>query len=150
FWLKTPEDPWPYLFIATQLVDQVGSRKAYQAVGGSLQHLPGLCISSTDIKLIGPAKPIAEAVRKLQQEAGEEPAIHLRGGHLANLAGDEVYIFPLPTHQKRSQFVLGKVKLKRPVEQTAGMDQVLAPLSPQESQALEQIVASGISPTQAD
>jgi hypothetical protein len=150
FWLKAPEDAWAHLFIASRVLDRLGPSEGYRALQASLQRLPGLSISLADIKLIGVANPITGAVRKLQHKAGGEGPIHFREGQIANLVVEEAYIYPLPSRRKPNSLPLGRRKLKTAVEQTSRMDQMLAPLSPQESRALEQIVASGISPAQAD
>lgn len=150
FWLKAPDDAWWHLIIASRVMDQVGPGEAYRALQASLQRLPGLSLSLIEIKLIGAANPLAEAVRKLQQQAGGHRPIHFHGGKLGDLVIEEVYIYPLASRQKRNPITLGKRKLKTAVEQTPRMDERLVQLSSRESRALEQIVASGISPIQAD
>ncbi len=150
FWLKAPEDPWPHLFIASGLVQDDGPIDGYRAMQTSLKKLPGTSVSLTDIKLIGVRKPLAGEVKMLLRKSGGSVPIHIRGGQLADLAFEELYVYPPVGRQKRSPVALGQRVLKRDVEQTSGLDQLLAPLSPQESRALEQIVASGVSPSQAD
>lgn len=151
FWLKAPEDAWWYLFIASKVVDQIGPGKAYRALQSSLEHLPGTSISLADIKLIGvDDNPITASVRKVQQQGGGKGPLHFRGGQLGNLTIDEAYLYPLLARPKRGPIPLGKRKLKTAVERISRMDELGAPLSPQESLAMEQIVASGISPAQAD
>jgi hypothetical protein len=150
FWLKGPEDAWAHLFLASRAIDEVGPGEGYRAVQASLQRLPGLSISLTEVKVIGVANWLTGAVRKLQQQAGGQGPIHLRGGQLGNVAVEEAYIYPPLARQKRHLVSLGKRKLKTAVEQTSRMDEMLGPLSAQESRAMEQMVASGISPAQAD
>lgn len=150
FWLKGPEDPWPHLFISSALVQDDGPLEGYRAVQASLEKLPGTCVSLTDIKVIGVRNAFAGEVKLRLRKSGSNSSIHDRGGMLANVAVEELYIYPPVSRQKRGPLALGKRRLKAPVEQTNGVDQLLAPLSPQESRALEQIVVSGVSPTQAD
>jgi hypothetical protein len=148
FWLKAPEDAWAHLFIASRVVDQVGPGEAYRALQTSLERLPGLSISLAEIKLISVSNPLTSAARKLQR--GAQGAVQLRGGQVGALSVEEAYLYPPFSRQKRSSVSLGKVRLQQPVEQTSRLDVMLAPLSQQESRALEQLVTSGVSPTQAD
>lgn len=151
FWLKTPEDAWWYLFIASGVVDRVGPGKAYRALQSSLERLPGACISLADIKLIGVAdNPIAASARKIQHQAGGKAPICLRSGQLGGLTIEEAYLYPPLSGQKRGPTPLGERRLKTDVEQVARIDEPGAPVSPQECVAMEQLVASGISPTQAE
>jgi hypothetical protein len=149
FWLKTPDDPFFHLVIASRLVDQVGPGDAYRELQKSLQRVGVTCISLAEIKLIGVHHPMVGAVRKMHKQAGMDRPLHFRGGQLGNLAVEEAYVYPMFSRQKRNQYVLGKRRLKKAVEQTARIEDIVAPLSSQESRAMEQIVASGLSPAQA-
>lgn len=150
FWLKAPEDPWAHLVIASSLVDQRGLQEGYRVVQASLQKLPELGFSLAEIKLIGKANAITGSVRKLMQNAAGNGPIRLSGAQIANLLVEDIYIYPLPARPKRSQHNLGKVRLKKAVEQTARLQQRLAPLTAAERRVLEQLAASGISPVEAD
>jgi hypothetical protein len=151
FWLKAPEETRWHLVIASKVTDQVGPGDAYRALQASLQRLPGICVSLDDIRLIGVANPTVGAVRKLLQQAGGTHAVGVRDGQFGHLLVEEAYVYPAPSRQlKRGPLPLGKLKLTRPVQQTPRGDEVAAPLSPLEFRAREQILASGISPAQAD
>jgi hypothetical protein len=150
FWLRAPEDNGWHLFIASRVRDQVGPGEGYRALQASLEHLPGIRISLADIKLIGVANAITGAVRKLQQKAGSHRPITIRSSQLSNLAVEEAYIYPPIPRHKRNGVALGKLRLKTAVERSSHKDELVAPLSPRENRAMDQIVASGISPAQAD
>jgi hypothetical protein len=150
FWLKAPEDPFFHLIIASRLVDRVGPGEAYRELQTSHRRVGVTCISLAEIKLIGVQNPIVGDVRKMQKQSGTDRPIHFHGGQLGNVAVEEAYIYPLFSRPKRSPYVLGKRRLKSAVEQSARLEDLVAPPSPQENRALEQIVASGFSPAQAD
>jgi hypothetical protein len=150
FWLKAPEDAWPHLFIASRIVEQKGPTEAYRTLQKSLQRLPGTTISLADVKLIGVANHITSSARHILKKAGQEGPVVLRGGQLSNIAVEYAYIYPPPGRQKRNSIGLGQLRLKSAVNEVQRIEETVAPLTLQEGRALEQIVASGVSPTQAE
>jgi hypothetical protein len=150
FWLKTTEDNWWHLYVASKVVDETGPAGAYRAVQVSLQRLPGTTISLGDVKLIGAGHPLArEVVRILKRSPVRTPARQW-GVLLDGVVAEEIYIYPPPLREKRTGLDWEKRRLKTAVQQTSRLDELVAPLTPRERQALERLVASGISPTQAD
>jgi hypothetical protein len=150
FWLKPSEDNWWNLYIATKAVDENGPAMAYRALQKSQQQLIGTTISLVDVKLIGASNPITRDVLKIQRQYSGSAPIRFGGARLGNVSVEEALIYPPLPREKRTPLALGKRKLKTVVEQTSGLDEMLAPLSPQESRVEQLIVASGISPSQAD
>jgi hypothetical protein len=150
FWLKTPDEPFSHLFIASRVVDRVGPGEAYRELQQSHQRVGVTCISLAEIKLIGLQNPVAGAVRRVQKEGGTSLPLHFRGGQLGSLDVEEAYLYPVFSRPKRDLHVLGKRRLKAAVPQTSRVEDSVAPPSPQESRAMAQIVASGVSPAQAD
>jgi hypothetical protein len=150
FWLRPSEDGWWHLYVASKLVDREGPRAGYRKVQASLQHLPGLSISLGDIKVIEATAPLTHDVLKIRKWYTGTTPIRFGGAQLGGLLVEEAVIYPALPTAKRGGFYLGKRRLKSAVRQTVRMDDLLAPLTPLESHALGQIVASGISPAQAD
>jgi hypothetical protein len=150
FWLKTAEENWWHLYLASKRVDQDGPAEAYRALQTSLRRLPGTTISLADVKLISASHPLARDVIAVQKRYPGRAASLYHGAQLGGVAVEEAYIYAPLSRQKQNPYALGERRLKTAVEQTTRLDEVLAPLSPQESKALEQIVASGVSPAQAE
>ena len=140
FWLKPSEDDWWNLYIATKVVDDNGPAIAYRALQKSQQKLIGTTISLADVKLIGPSNPITRDVRKIRRRYSGSAPISFGGAQLGNVNVEEALIYPPPSREKLAPLALGKRKLRTPVEQTSELDEMLAPLSPQESRAEELIV----------
>ena len=150
FWVKTSESGWWYLYIASRVVDKEGPASAYRRLQKTLGRLPGTTISLTDVKVIGASNPTTRDVLKLQKRYPERTPIPYHGAQLGGIGIDEAYIYPPPLKEKRSPFAWEKGRLKTAVEQTTRIDELLKPLSPQERRAMDQLVSTGISPTQAD
>jgi hypothetical protein len=150
FWLKAAEDAWAHLYLVSNAVDQLGPRDAYRAVQAALQRLAAPSVTLLDVKLISESEPLARAVRKLQRQSKDRRPITVRDGHLGDLFVEEAYLYPPLPRQKRAPVSLGKRRLRTAVQRSSRVDELVAPLTPQESRALEQLVATGISPAQAE
>jgi hypothetical protein len=150
FWLRASEESWWHLYIASKVVDDAGPAKAYRTVQTSLQKLVGTTMSLDDVKVIGASKPITRDVMKIAKRYSGRVPLRFGGAQLGNVSVEEALIYPPLPREKRVPISLGKRKLKTAVQQTSSMDEMLAPLAPEESRAQELIVASGISPVQAD
>jgi hypothetical protein len=150
FWLRPVDDNWWHLYVASKLVDDQGPAVAYRKLQTSLRQLPGTTISLSDIKLIGATDPLTHDILKIRKRYSGAAPIRFGGAQLGGMLVEEALIYPPIPKEKRSSYNLGKRRLKTSVQQTARAGDVLAPYSPQEVHALGQIVASGISPAQAD
>jgi len=93
FWLRPLDDPWWKFYIASRVVDAQGPKSAYQALQDSL--FEGICISLTEITLIGATNPATLEVRRLLRKSKSRDPIHFRGSHLGNIAIEEAYLYPL-------------------------------------------------------
>jgi hypothetical protein len=149
-WVKTGDDGRWSLYIASRAVDERGLAAAYSEAYGVLQSMDDSELSMFEVKLLSPQSPVARDVLEFQRRHPGRMPTRTRQPQLGNLAIEEAYIYPPPVQQRRGKITLEKRKLKTAVEQTARVDELVAPLSPQESRAKEQIVASGVSPAQAD
>jgi len=147
FWLRPSEDNWWHLYIASKVVDEHGPSAAYRALRISQQQLAGTTISLVDVKLIGASHPITRDVLKIQKRYSGRTPIRFGGALLGGLSVEEALIYPPPLRKKSGPVAWESRRLKTPVEQITQADEAL---SPQDHRALEQIVASGISPAQAD
>jgi hypothetical protein len=67
FWAKAGDDARWYLYLATPLVNQVGSTETYLRVDSVIRQLQAqpFWVDPFQIKVISPQSPMAEAVAKL-------------------------------------------------------------------------------------
>src|SRR5713226_7113031 len=94
FWLKTSEEDWWHLYIASKVVDERGPAEAYRALLASLQQLPGTTVSLTDVKLIGVSNPITTDVLKIQHRYSGRAPIRFGGGYFGGITVEEALIYP--------------------------------------------------------
>lgn len=148
WWLKpTPESngivaEWQF-FLASALVDEQGPKALYQKVHDALWAAQGgdpmlARFSIGKITVVGVNSPMAVDVFKIIKRYRGKPPIYVSNCSLGSIEAEELYIdyvatLPAPWQQ---------VVLKAP----AVLDE---PLSPQESQAMSQIVGSGVNPARA-
>lgn len=89
FWLKTSEEDWWHLYVASKVVDERGPIDAYRALQASLQQLPGTTLSLADVKLIGRESALAKQMLTLQERYPDRrPSVRSGGGGL-----EEAYIY---------------------------------------------------------
>jgi hypothetical protein len=97
FWVKTSEDDIWFLYIATEAVDKKGLAAAYRDVYGVLRSIEGICISTSDIKLIGKNNPITlDILRLSQQNPAGTPTRYRRSYSIGAIAIEELFIYPTP------------------------------------------------------
>jgi hypothetical protein len=147
WWVKPTEvgtggtEEWQF-FIASPLVDQLGPADAYQKAYDALRSMPSFDpvlarISLGMIKIIGERNRITEDVLKIIRQLHGWPPLHVWHRRLGEIQTEEVYVYPLTLPSPWQQVVL-----KTDVE-------VDEPLSPNESQAMSQMMASGTIPVRA-
>src|SRR5262245_19633083 len=112
FWLKGPDDAWPYLFISSSVVQDDSPGEAFRRLQPSLKKLAGTCVSLTDIKLIGQWNALTVEVLRLQEQYGRSSPLWIHDTRLANLAVDELYVYPSVPRASSSPIRLGKRRLK--------------------------------------
>jgi hypothetical protein len=90
YWLKGAEDGYWFLYLVTPLVGEDGAtRAAYQRLNAIFRQIPQpFWVDPLDVKVIGPANPIAQAVLDLhKRSATPRPRLLQPGGkwlgHLA-------------------------------------------------------------------
>jgi hypothetical protein len=97
FWLKTSEEDWWHLYVASKVVDERGPLEAYRALQASLQQLPGTTVSLTDVKVIGTSSPITRDVLKIQNRYSGPAPVRFGGGtHFGGITVEETLIYPPP------------------------------------------------------
>ncbi len=141
WWVKPIEEPganreWQ-LFLASPMVDQLGSgvtyRKAYDALRSMPNFDPVLArISLGMIKMIDVSNPMTKEAVKILERFRGRPPISVGRCRLGEIEAEEVFVYPLSRPAPWQQVVL-----KSPVD-------VVEPPSPQDSQTMSQMVASGI------
>jgi len=94
FWVKTAEDGIWFLYLATDIVNQIGSAKAYRKVYASLNKLADPWMTISEVKLIAPENPIATGVRDVMARHPGRIPTRFGGNRLGGLSIEEAYIYP--------------------------------------------------------
>lgn len=94
FWVKTAEEGLWFLYVATNTVDRVGPAAAYRAVQTSLQKLRDSWVSSSEIKVVSPANPIAKDILAIMLRHPGRLATRFGGKTLGYMAVEQTYIYP--------------------------------------------------------
>ena len=94
FWGKTAEEGLWFLYVATDTVDLVGPAATYRAVQTSLQKLRDSWVSSSEIKVVSPANPIAKDVLAIMARHTGRLATRFGGKTLGSTAVEQTYIYP--------------------------------------------------------
>ena len=93
-WILTGESWVWYLYIVTEEVDRKGLTAAYRDIYGVHRSMSGVCISASEIKLVGKSSPIAGDILEMRDESPAASPVYCRGSSLGGLAVDEAYIYP--------------------------------------------------------
>ena len=99
FWLKASEDGKWYFYIVSPVVDTEGLARAYRRLHELVRAMSQpFWIDPLEIRLIGPANPIAQDVlAALSRAAGPRPCpIRWGGNRLGNVSIEGAYLYPLP------------------------------------------------------
>jgi hypothetical protein len=147
-WAKpADEDRWS-LYIATPVVDEKGAIEAYREVYRVLRAMRSFWITDSDIKLIGEKHPVTkdllDLLRRHPGVGGAQSTRLLLGG----TPTEEVYTYA-PPRPRDTRSDLGLRRLKSGVQQRLHPNDLTAPYTPEERQAVAQLEASGMSPDQA-
>ncbi len=93
FWLYTSEaDQW-YLYIATDLVDQVGITEAYKRVLRTMKQLPNLRIDRFQVKLVSPADASAKAIADFRAMTHAPAPTEIRSSNLGGIYIEHAYVY---------------------------------------------------------
>jgi hypothetical protein len=152
FWVRTAEEGLHHFYIALPQISAEKIGEAYGRLYTSLSKIPGSELTLSEIRLVGPDNPLAQAVLEIQRHYPGRVATWMRSERLGREPVDKVYIYPVPKPKRGAGHPFGtmKVRLKNDVEQKFRGDEFLEPLTPQEAGVLGQIVSSGVSPAQAE
>lgn len=94
FWVKINEDGLWYLYIASTSVDAKKMGEALHKVYAALDNIPACSITPTEITLLTSTDPIAQDAEALRDRYPSREPKPYRGQRLANLATEEVLIYP--------------------------------------------------------
>ena len=93
FWLYTSEaDQW-FLYLVSDVVDQMGITEAYKAVCRAMRQLPDLWINPFEVKLVGPDDPVAKAVIDFLAKRPTRRPERIRGTRLGNVYIEDAYLY---------------------------------------------------------
>ena len=98
FWVKTAEDGSWFLYFATPIVEQQGLAFAYSVLQTSLQRLPGIPLSLSEIKLVGADNPITKDVLTILDRNPGRLATRYGGKKLGGMTIESAYIYPRQYH----------------------------------------------------
>jgi len=99
FWLKASEDDEWDFYLVSPVVEAEGLAQAYRQLHPLIRRMPQpFWLDPLEVKLIGPADPIAQDVLGVQSRAGGPPGYPIRWGgkKLGNVSIEEAYFYPLP------------------------------------------------------
>ena len=93
FWLYASEaDQW-YLYLVSDLVDQVGITEAYKSVFRVMRQMPDLRIDRLQIKLVNPTDPTARAVVAFLATRHAPVPTRVRSSNLGDVDIEHAYIY---------------------------------------------------------
>ncbi len=97
FWLKAAEEsPW-YFYVVTPVVDEEGPVRAYRRTHTVIRRIAQpFWIDPFEVKLIGPADPLAQDVLAVQRRYRGRGPIRYAGKHLGGVSVEGAYLYPLP------------------------------------------------------
>lgn len=101
-WIKTGDNVFWSLFIASPVVEQKGPAGAYRDLQASLQHLEAIPVSLSDITLIGREDPITREVANFLARHPGRLATRYGGKQLGNVTIEEAYIYPSSISDSRA------------------------------------------------
>jgi hypothetical protein len=93
FWAKTGDEGRWFLYVASKLVDQIGSSKAYSRALAVLQSIPDLPFGIFDFKLLAVTNSIAKDVLAFRNRFSTSMLIHVGLFEFGSLAVQEAYIY---------------------------------------------------------
>jgi hypothetical protein len=93
FWLYTSEADQSFLYLVSDVVDQVGTTETYKIVYRSMRQSTDLWINPFAVKLVGPHDPIAKEVADFQVNMHAPVPMHVRGSRLGNIYIEDAYIY---------------------------------------------------------
>jgi hypothetical protein len=109
-WICPSEEGRWYLYVVSRTVDEKGLAVAYREAYATLRSLTEISLSVSEVKLIGPANPIAADVLEIQRRhAIARVPIRYHGPQLGRIAIDEAYIYPPPITTWTAEEVVHKI-----------------------------------------
>jgi hypothetical protein len=94
FWMKTAEEGYWFLYIATPLVEQKGLAGSYRLLQASIQQLEGIPLSLSDVKSVGVENPITKDVMGILGRHPGRLATRYGRKQLGSVTIEGAYIYP--------------------------------------------------------
>ena len=88
------ESGWWYLYLASKIVDEVGTADGYKVLHGALRQMSDIDIDPFDIKLIGTQGPLAKEIADLYQRYPTAIQTLYRRHKLGSTVLGEARIYP--------------------------------------------------------
>jgi hypothetical protein len=94
FWLKTSDDAFRYLYIASKGIEANSLHLAYREVLRLADQIQSVYFDPFRVKLIGAENPLAKAALEIRKSYPDSRAIPLGGRPFGNIFLDDGYIYP--------------------------------------------------------
>lgn len=96
FWLKASEDARPYLYVASDEIDETNFVLAYGEVVRLLNRMRNPYLDFFRVKVIRGDDPLAQAAVEYHQRFPGRMATRIRESSFGGVFADEAYIYPSP------------------------------------------------------
>jgi hypothetical protein len=96
FWLKEADDPYRYLHLASDRIDEIGLDMAYAEILRILAKIDSPDLDPFRIKVIGGDEPRALAALKFANSLPKARGMRLNYAWFGDRSSDDAYIYPLP------------------------------------------------------
>lgn len=96
FWLKASEEPYRYLYIASERIDDTNFDVAYGEVLRLVEKIRSPYLNPFRVKVISADDPLAQAAVTINERFPGRTGTHFGGRSLGGIGVDDVYIYPSP------------------------------------------------------
>jgi hypothetical protein len=94
-WVNASEASQWHLYLASPVVDDEGSIKAYRRIHAVIRQMPQpFWVGPFDVKVIGATSPVAQAVQDVHRQYPGKVPTRYRGARLGDLSIEEAHIYP--------------------------------------------------------
>jgi len=94
FWARTSDDENWFLYIVTELVDQLGSLETYRTVRSALEKLGPSWLALSEVKVISPAEPMSQDVISIIKQRNSPLPTRIGSRVLGRIGVDQAYLYP--------------------------------------------------------
>lgn len=96
FWLKASDDPYRYLYLASEQVDATNLNLGYREVVRLAAQIQSLYFDPFRVKLVNADHPLAQAAVEINRRFPSRIGTRIGGSRFGGVSVDDVYIYPSP------------------------------------------------------